>query len=207
MACIEKIAKDAKFIKIEDQLLVLIKRQVETELMLRKKFQDLCEKVSKFVKESENMVQELERLSGNDVVKETVRLLRCGQKLDLYIMTRLQMMVNESHLNVCEKHSFVSKVSLGTLDLYFVNGFHNLWAEFLERSNERKLFITKLEDLYPSVMTYKILKFLNEVQKHGLIQLLKLRKKIIGTYRQVSRKIALIETIRYVDNKEYMLHR
>ncbi|GJR71978.1 hypothetical protein Tco_0084343 [Tanacetum coccineum] len=68
-------------------------------------------------------------------------------------------------------------------------------AELLERTNERQLFITKLEGLCPSVITYKILKFLNEVQKHDLIQLLELRKMIVGTYRQVSRKIALIETI------------
>nr|GEW00446.1 hypothetical protein [Tanacetum cinerariifolium] len=41
MACIEKIAKDSKLIKIEDQLLVLIKRQVETELMLEEKFREI----------------------------------------------------------------------------------------------------------------------------------------------------------------------
>ncbi|GJX02568.1 hypothetical protein Tco_0186481, partial [Tanacetum coccineum] len=106
MACIKEIAKDAKFIKIEDQLLVLIRKQVETELMLEEKFQDLCEDVSNFVKESEDVVQELERLRGNDVAKETIHLLRCGQKRDLYKMTRLQMMVNESHLSVREKHTF-----------------------------------------------------------------------------------------------------
>ncbi|GKF57550.1 hypothetical protein Tco_0171087, partial [Tanacetum coccineum] len=97
MACIEEIAKDAKLIKIEDQLLVLIKRQVETGLMLEKKFRDLCEEVSNFVKESEDVVKEVERLSCKYVAKETVGLLRHGQKRDLYNMTRLQMMVNESH--------------------------------------------------------------------------------------------------------------
>ncbi|GJU36977.1 hypothetical protein Tco_1185331 [Tanacetum coccineum] len=71
--------------------------------------------------------------------------------------------------------------------LDFANGIHNLWAELLERTNERQLLITKLEGLYPSVMAYKILKFLNEVQKHHLIQLLELRKMIVGTYRQMSR--------------------
>ncbi|GJY58632.1 hypothetical protein Tco_0458524 [Tanacetum coccineum] len=84
-------------------------------------------------------------------------------------------------------------------DLDFANGLHNLWAKFLERTNERQLFITELECLCPSVMTYKIFKFQNEVQKHDLIQLLELRKMIVGTYRQVSRKIALIETIRHKD--------
>nr|GEX61251.1 putative reverse transcriptase domain-containing protein [Tanacetum cinerariifolium] len=37
-------AKDAKVIDIGDQLLMLIKTQVETELMLEEKFKDLYEK-------------------------------------------------------------------------------------------------------------------------------------------------------------------
>nr|GEW29158.1 hypothetical protein [Tanacetum cinerariifolium] len=77
MACIEEIAKDEKSNKIEDQLLVFIRRQVET--------------------------------------KETVCLLRRGQKHNLYKMTHLQMMVNESHLSIREKHTFISKMNLGTL--------------------------------------------------------------------------------------------
>ncbi|GJR76133.1 hypothetical protein Tco_0088498 [Tanacetum coccineum] len=81
-------------------------------------------------------------------------------------------------------------------DLNFANDLHNLWAELLERTNERKLFITKLEGLCQSVTTYKILKFLNEVQNHDLIQLLELRKMIVGIHQHVSRKIALIETIK-----------
>ncbi|GJW28292.1 hypothetical protein Tco_0045167 [Tanacetum coccineum] len=116
MACIEEIAKDAKLIKIDDQLLVLIKRQVETELMLEEKFRDLCEEVSNFVKETKNVVKEVERLSCKDVVKEIVRLFRRGQKRELYKMTRLQMMVNESHLSIREKHTFVSKMDFRTLD-------------------------------------------------------------------------------------------
>ncbi|GJV11660.1 hypothetical protein Tco_1353201 [Tanacetum coccineum] len=79
-------------------------RQLKTEFMLEKKFRDLCKEMSNFVKESEDMVQEFKRLSGNDVAKETVHLLRRGQKRDVYKMTRHQMMVNESHLSVCEKH-------------------------------------------------------------------------------------------------------
>nr|GEZ71506.1 oligopeptide transporter [Tanacetum cinerariifolium] len=45
MNCIEEIAKDAKVIEIDNQLLVLIKRQVDIELMLEEKFRDLCEEV------------------------------------------------------------------------------------------------------------------------------------------------------------------
>ncbi|GKA54966.1 hypothetical protein Tco_0753915 [Tanacetum coccineum] len=76
---IEEIVKDAKVIEIDDQLLVLIKRQVETELMLEEKLKDLCEKVSNFVKEINDVVKKVERLSCKDVAKETVRLLRRGQ--------------------------------------------------------------------------------------------------------------------------------
>ncbi|GKG37095.1 hypothetical protein Tco_0447268, partial [Tanacetum coccineum] len=72
----------------------------------------LCEEVSIFVKETKEVVQELERLSGKDLAKETVSLLRRGQKRDLYKMTCLQMMVNESHLSVREKNTFVSKMNL-----------------------------------------------------------------------------------------------
>ncbi|GKB77131.1 hypothetical protein Tco_0944026, partial [Tanacetum coccineum] len=79
------------------------------------KFRDPCEKVSNFVKEIEDMEKEVERLSWKDVAKETVRLLRRGQKHDLYKMTCLEMMVDESHLSIREKHTFVSKMNLGTL--------------------------------------------------------------------------------------------
>nr|GEW40281.1 hypothetical protein [Tanacetum cinerariifolium] len=116
MNCIEEIANDVNVIEIDNQLLVLTKRQVETELMLEEKFRYLCEKVSNFVKENEDVVKEVERLSCKDVAKETVRLLRRGQKSELYKMTRLQMMVDESHLSVHEKHIFVSKMNLGRLD-------------------------------------------------------------------------------------------
>ncbi|GJV03456.1 putative ribonuclease H-like domain-containing protein [Tanacetum coccineum] len=110
MNCFEKIAKDAKVIEIDNQLLVLIKRQVETKLMLEVKFRDLCEEVSNFVKEIEDVVKEVERLSCKDVAKETVCLLRHGQKRELYMMTRLQMMVDESYLSVREKHTFVTLI-------------------------------------------------------------------------------------------------
>ncbi|GJX47322.1 hypothetical protein Tco_0272512 [Tanacetum coccineum] len=115
MTCIKELAKAAKFNKIEDQLLVLIRRQVETELKLEEKFRELCGEVSNVVKEREDVAQELERLSGNHVTKETASLLRRGQKHDLYKMTLLQIKVNESHLSVREKHTFVSKMNLRTL--------------------------------------------------------------------------------------------
>ncbi|GKE46356.1 hypothetical protein Tco_1477614, partial [Tanacetum coccineum] len=81
-------------------------------------------------------------------------------------------------------------------DLDFANGLHNLWVELLERTNERQLYLTEMEGFRPSVKRYKILECLHEVKKQDLIQLLELRKVILGKYRRVSRKIALIETIR-----------
>ncbi|GJX86687.1 hypothetical protein Tco_0337461 [Tanacetum coccineum] len=56
--------------------LVLTGIQVETELKLQEKFRELCEEVSTIVKEKEYVVEELERLSGNHVAKESARLLR-----------------------------------------------------------------------------------------------------------------------------------
>ncbi|GJR44817.1 hypothetical protein Tco_1312920 [Tanacetum coccineum] len=88
---------------------------MKTELMLKEKFRDLCEKVSNFVKEIEDVIKEVEQLSCKDVAKETVCLLRSGQKRELNVMTRLQMMADESHLSVREKHTFVSKMNLGRL--------------------------------------------------------------------------------------------
>ncbi|GJU00522.1 hypothetical protein Tco_1110860 [Tanacetum coccineum] len=80
MACIEEILKEAKLIEIDDQLLVLIKRQVQTELMLEKKFKDLCEEVSNFVEEIKDVVKEVERLRCKDMANETLCLFRRGQK-------------------------------------------------------------------------------------------------------------------------------
>nr|GEX83832.1 hypothetical protein [Tanacetum cinerariifolium] len=131
---------------------VLIKRQVETELMLEEKFKDLCDEVSNFVKEIKDMVKEVERLSCKDVVKETVCFLKCTQKHELYMMTRLQMMADESHLSVHEAYLWMLVYCDrdNARDLEFRKGLDNLWVELLERINERQLFITKLEGLCPS---------------------------------------------------------
>nr|GEV23944.1 sialyltransferase-like protein 1 [Tanacetum cinerariifolium] len=63
-------------------MLVLIGKQVETEFKLEEKFRELCEEVSIIVKEREDMVEELERLSGNHMAKEIARLLRRSSILD-----------------------------------------------------------------------------------------------------------------------------
>ncbi|GJW82284.1 hypothetical protein Tco_0146259 [Tanacetum coccineum] len=170
MACIEELANVGEFNKTEDQLLVLIEKQVETELKLEEKFRELCEEVSNVVKEKEDVVEELERLNDEFAIAANSRGL--FNRMLVYFDRE-----NGKHLD-------------------FANGLHNLWAELLDCTNERQLFITEPEGLCLSVMTYKILKFLNEVLNHDVIQLLELRKMIVGTHQQVSRKIALIETIR-----------
>ncbi|GKA66441.1 hypothetical protein Tco_0766249, partial [Tanacetum coccineum] len=45
--------------------------------------------------------------------------------------------------------------------LDFANGLHNLWVELLERTNERQLYLTKMEGFRPSVKRYKILECLH----------------------------------------------
>nr|GEV24420.1 integrase, catalytic region, zinc finger, CCHC-type, peptidase aspartic, catalytic [Tanacetum cinerariifolium] len=76
IVCIEELAKAVRSNKIKDQMLVLTRRQVETELKLAEKFRELGEEVSTVVKEREDVVEELERLSANHMAEETDRLLR-----------------------------------------------------------------------------------------------------------------------------------
>ncbi|GJV04948.1 hypothetical protein Tco_1338517 [Tanacetum coccineum] len=81
MTCIKELAKAAKFNRIEDQMLVLMGRQVKIELKLEEKFRELYEEVSNVVKERKDVVEELEMLSGHHVAKKTARLLRCGKSV------------------------------------------------------------------------------------------------------------------------------
>ncbi|GKC33237.1 hypothetical protein Tco_1040531, partial [Tanacetum coccineum] len=166
------LAKAAELNKIEDQLLVLIRRQVETELELEEKFRELCEEVSNVVKEREDVVQELERLSGNHVAKETARLLRRRQKRDLYKMTGLHIMVNESHLNVREKHTFVSKMNLETLvDQVVVKDV------LYSRVNELRLLISEL-NVFGGPLVVQCAEFLKQLSQKEVLQMLELRKMI-----------------------------
>nr|GEU96358.1 hypothetical protein [Tanacetum cinerariifolium] len=109
--------------------------------MLEAKFKDLCEEVSNFVKEIKDMVKEVERLSCKDVANETVRLFRRGQKHELAVAANSRGLF-EWMLVYCDREN--------ARDLEFANGLDNLSVELLERTNERKLFITKLEGLCPS---------------------------------------------------------
>ncbi|GJV80945.1 hypothetical protein Tco_1516815 [Tanacetum coccineum] len=60
---------------------------------------------------------------------------------------------------------------------------------YCDRENARDLE-------FANAKRYKILECLNEDKKQDLIKLLELRKVILGKYRQVSRKNALLEKFR-----------
>ncbi|GJS73332.1 hypothetical protein Tco_0706173 [Tanacetum coccineum] len=40
------------------------------------------------------------------------------------------------------------------IDLEFAADLHNLWVQFIDRTNDRKLFISQLEGVPPSLMSY-----------------------------------------------------
>ncbi|GKD70746.1 hypothetical protein Tco_1324836 [Tanacetum coccineum] len=114
MACIEEIAKDAKHIKIEDQLLGLIKRQVEIKLMLEEKFRYLCEEVSNFVKESEDVVKEIRMLSselnlfGGPLAVQCAEYLKKLSKTEVLRMLELRKTIKEVHIQVHKKIDFLT---------------------------------------------------------------------------------------------------
>nr|GEY45186.1 RNA-dependent RNA polymerase, eukaryotic-type [Tanacetum cinerariifolium] len=101
-------AKDVKVIDIDDQLLMLIKRQLETESMLEEMFRDLCEEVSNFVNLIQNEVKDVERLSCKDVAKETVRLLRSVKQHEFFKMTCLQRRKLEDVVSVQDAINIIS---------------------------------------------------------------------------------------------------
>nr|GEU55308.1 organelle RRM domain-containing protein 6, chloroplastic-like [Tanacetum cinerariifolium] len=125
MNCIEEIAKDAKVIEIHNQLLVLIKRQTETEMMLEEKFIDLC-------KEGE-----------------------------LYMMTRLQMMVDESHVSVRGKHTFREI----NADLQFAVGLSRLWDVLYNRVNEIRMLSSEL-NLFGGPLAVQCAEYLKQLSKN-----------------------------------------
>ncbi|GKC43857.1 putative reverse transcriptase domain-containing protein [Tanacetum coccineum] len=66
------------------------------------------------------------------------------------------------------------------IDLDFAADLHNLWVQFIDRTNDRKLFISELDGLPLSLMSYYCCQFLHEVQENDFIKLLELRKLIAG---------------------------
>ncbi|GJW80417.1 hypothetical protein Tco_0144392 [Tanacetum coccineum] len=77
-------------------------------------------------------------------------------------------------------------------DLEFAADLHNLWVHFIDRTNDRKLFISKLEGVPASLMSYNCYQFLYQVQQNDSIKLLELRKMIVKTYHEVHKKIDFV---------------
>ncbi|GJY82189.1 hypothetical protein Tco_0494940 [Tanacetum coccineum] len=161
MACIEEITKDAEFNKIEDQLIVLIRRQLETKLMLEEKFRELCEEVFNFVKESKDVVQELERLSSNYVAKKTVRLLRRGQS-----------MIGDN------------------ADLEFADGLSQPWDVLYIRVNELRMLSSEL-NVFGGPLAVQCAEFLKQLSQTDVLRMLLLRKKIAEVPMQMGIMIRL----------------
>ncbi|GJZ38922.1 hypothetical protein Tco_0585485 [Tanacetum coccineum] len=50
-----------------------------------------------------------------------------------------------------------------SIDFDFVANLCNLWVQFIDRTNDRKLFISELDGSPPSVMSYNCCQFLHQV--------------------------------------------
>ncbi|GJR92974.1 hypothetical protein Tco_0265148 [Tanacetum coccineum] len=87
-------------------------------------------------------------------------------------------------------------VRIGNAEQLINADLHNLWAQFIDRTNDRKLFISKLYGLPPSVMSYNCCQFLHQVQENDFIKLLELRKMITETYREVHKKLDFVSVMK-----------
>nr|GEX62698.1 hypothetical protein [Tanacetum cinerariifolium] len=85
-----------------------------------------------------------------------------------------------------------------TIDLEFAANLHNLWVKFIDRTNDRKLFISELEGVQPSLMSYNCCQFLHQVQENDFIKLLELRKMIVETYLQMHKKIDFVSVMKNI---------
>nr|GEX17925.1 putative ribonuclease H-like domain-containing protein [Tanacetum cinerariifolium] len=83
-----------------------------------------------------------------------------------------------------------------TIDLEFAAILHNLWVQFIDRTNDRKLFISKLEGVPTSLMSYNCYQFLHQIQDNEFINLLELRKMIAETYHQMHKRIDFVSVMK-----------
>ncbi|GJT11886.1 hypothetical protein Tco_0858928 [Tanacetum coccineum] len=81
-------------------------------------------------------------------------------------------------------------------DLEFAANLHNLWVQFIDHTNNRKLFISELEGVPSSLMSYSCCQFLHQVQQDDSIKLLTLREMITETYREVHKKIDFVSIMK-----------
>ncbi|GJW26702.1 hypothetical protein Tco_0040513 [Tanacetum coccineum] len=78
----------------------------------------------------------------------------------------------------------------------FADDLHNLWVQFIDCINDRKLFISELDGVPPSVMSYNCCQFLHQVQENDFIKLLELRKMITKTYCEVHKKLDFVSVVK-----------
>nr|GEW85740.1 hypothetical protein [Tanacetum cinerariifolium] len=78
----------------------------------------------------------------------------------------------------------------------FAADLHNLWVQFIDHTNDRKLFISELDGLPPSVMSYNCCRFLHQVQENDFIKLLELRKMIAETYSDMHKKLDFVSVMK-----------
>nr|GEY69390.1 hypothetical protein [Tanacetum cinerariifolium] len=77
-----------------------------------------------------------------------------------------------------------------------VADLQKLWVQFIDHINDRKLFISELDGLPPSAMSYNYCQFLQQVQENDFIKLLELRKMIAKTYREVHKKLDFVSVMK-----------
>nr|GEV44485.1 hypothetical protein [Tanacetum cinerariifolium] len=80
----------------------------------------------------------------------------------------------------------------------FVTDLHNLWVQFIDCTNDRKLFISELDGLPPSVMSYNCCRFLHQLQENDFIKLLELRKLIAETYSELHKKLGFVSVMKNI---------
>ncbi|GJS12832.1 hypothetical protein Tco_0407304 [Tanacetum coccineum] len=90
-----------------------------------------------------------------------------------------------------------------SIDLDFAAHLHNLWVQFINRTNDRKLFISELDGLPPSVISYNYCQFLHQVQENDFIKMLELQKMIAETYCEVHKKLDFVSVMKNILPKSF----
>ncbi|GKA66557.1 zinc finger, CCHC-type containing protein [Tanacetum coccineum] len=78
----------------------------------------------------------------------------------------------------------------------FAADLHNLWVQFIDHTNDRKLVISELNGLPPSVMSYNCCRFLHQVQENDFIKLLEPRKMTVETYSELHKKLDFVSIMK-----------
>nr|GEV86062.1 zinc finger, CCHC-type [Tanacetum cinerariifolium] len=92
-----------------------------------------------------------------------------------------------------------------SIDFDFAADLYNLWVQFIDRTNDRKLFISELNGLPPSVMSYNYCRFLHQVQENDFIKSLELRKMTDETYIEFHKKLDFVSVMKNMVNEHNLL--